>query len=390
MSEENKDNQIEDVVSYNSNADIDFELDIPELPEPAPEEPSQDIEDNFDASFKFAFIGVGQGGSRVAETFHKMGYRKVCAINTAQQDLNTINLEDNRKLCIGEGGAGKNPKKAGLKFDERKDDVIDFMRKNFGKKMDRVFVCAGGGGGTGTGCAVRTAEAIKEMLSLSDIECTSKKIGLILTLPKISEGKKVCSNAAGALKVAYDAVKEGLISPLIVIDNEKINSLYPNLAVGKFWDTANRSIAGLFHLFNMTANKDSSFSSFDANDYRQVLDSGMLSFGASPVKEWKDTFAISKTVRDNLKNNLLTGGIDLSSANSAGVIVIGSNEILNELPQENLDHAFEQFSRMMKGNSTVHRGIYSGTKPTLTVYTCMGGFDSPEEKIGQLKKYASS
>ena len=390
MSEENKDNQIEDVVSYNSGVDIDFELDIPELPEPVAEESEEGMEDDFDASFKFAFIGVGQGGSRVAETFYNMGYRKVCVINTAQQDLNTVNLENQRKLCIGDGGAGKNPEKAGQKFDERKDDVIDFMRKNFGKKFDRVFVCAGGGGGTGTGCAVKTAEAVKEMLSLSDIECKSNKVGLILTLPKISEGKKVCGNASEALKNGYEAVTNELVSPLIVIDNEKINSLYPNLAVGKFWNTANRSIAGLFHLFNMTASKDSSFSSFDANDYRQVLDSGMLSFGASPVKEWKDTFAISKTVRDNLKNNLLTGGVDLSTANSAGVIVIGSNDILNELPQENLDHAFEQFSRMMKGDSTVHRGIYSGAKPTLTVYTCMGGFDSPEEKIRQLKDYASS
>lgn len=387
MSEEN-DNKIEDVVSYN--VDIDFDCDIPEIPVPEPQEPDAEIEDEFEASFKFAFIGAGQGGSRVAETFHKMGYRKVCVLNTAQQDLNTIKLEDERKLCIGEGGAGKNPKKAAEKFTERKDDTIDFMRKNFGNEIDRVFVCAGGGGGTGTGTGIPIAKAVKEMIGLSDVNCKSNKVGLILTLPKVSEGKKVCRNAADALNEAYEHVKSGLISPLIVIDNEKINSLYPNLPVGKFWETANRSIAGLFHLFNMTANKDSSFSSFDANDYKHVLDSGMLSFGASPVREWKDTFSISKSVRDNLKNNLLTGGVDLSTANSAGVIVIGSNEILNELPQENLDHAFEQFSRMMKGNSTVHRGIYSGTKQSLTVYTCMGGFAKPDEKIEELHKYADS
>ena len=42
---------------------------------------------------------------------HKLGYRKLSAINTAQQDLNTIELIEN-KLWIGEGGAGKNPEVA--------------------------------------------------------------------------------------------------------------------------------------------------------------------------------------------------------------------------------------------------------------------------------------
>ena len=388
MDNKNKNKEAEDVVSYN--ADVDFDLEIPEIPVPDTIEPPKEIVDTFDSAFKFAFIGAGQGGSRVAEAFHKLGYRKVSIINTAKQDLNVISLEEERKLCIGDGGAGKDPKVAGEKFDKKKDDVIDFMRKNFGTSFDRVFVCAGGGGGTGTGTALRLTKAVKEMMTLSDIECSSDKVGLILTLPKISEGKKVAENAAKCLSEAYEQVRQGIVSPLIVIDNEKINKLYPTLSVGKFWSTANRSIAGLFHLFNMTANKDSSYSSFDSNDYKQVLDSGMISFGASPVREWKDTYSVSKTVRDNLNNNLLTSGVDLETANSAGVIVIGGKGILDELPQENLDHAFEQFSRIMGQGSIVHRGIYSGSKPTLTVYTCMGGFAKPKEKIDQLRDYSRS
>ena len=31
---------------------------------------------------KFGIIGAGQGGSRLCDTFFKMGYRRVCAINT--------------------------------------------------------------------------------------------------------------------------------------------------------------------------------------------------------------------------------------------------------------------------------------------------------------------
>ena len=54
------------------------------------------IEDECLVSFKNAFIGSGQGGSRIAETFHSLGYRRVAAINTAQQDLNTIELIENK------------------------------------------------------------------------------------------------------------------------------------------------------------------------------------------------------------------------------------------------------------------------------------------------------
>ena len=85
---------------------------MPNIPIPiAPEPKEEKNKDLCDVSFKFAFVGAGQGGSRIAESFHKLGYRKLSAINTAQQDLNTIELIEN-KLLIGEGGAGKTPEVA--------------------------------------------------------------------------------------------------------------------------------------------------------------------------------------------------------------------------------------------------------------------------------------
>ena len=146
------------------------------------------------------------------------------------------------------------------------------------------------------------------------------------------------------------------------------------------------SVAGLFHLFNLTASKDSSYSTFDANDYKQVLDSGFMIFGAAPVADWEDPNNITKAVRDNLKNNVLSGGVDLSTASSAGVVIVGANDALENVPQENLDKAFDQFSRILKPGSVVHRGIYSGNKPGLVVYTSIGGLGEPTEKLEELKK----
>ena len=51
-------------------------IDIGDMPM-LPDEPEDSgIEDSFDydTAFKFAFVGVGQGGGRIAEGFYNIGY----------------------------------------------------------------------------------------------------------------------------------------------------------------------------------------------------------------------------------------------------------------------------------------------------------------------------
>ena len=370
----------DDIISYGLEGGADVSL--PEIPMPSVEKKVDDVKDECEVAFNFAFIGAGQGGSRIAEAFYNLGYRKLSAINTAQQDLNTIKLEN--KLCIGDGGAGKNPAVAKQLFNERREDVLDFMRDSWGSDVDRVFVCAGAGGGSGAGMCSPLLSTAKEFQDI--VNSKSKKVGCILALPQHTEGKKVNENAYHTLMDVLKLVRDGTVSPLIILDNEKVNQLYPGVAVSQFWRTANSSTAGLFHLFNLLASKDSSYSSFDSNDYKQLLDTGLIVFGAAPCQEWKQASDISKTVRENLRNNILSGGVDLSTGNSAGVIMIGGKEVLDDVPQENFDRAFDQLTRILGPRSVVHRGIYSGDKPSLTVYTLIGGLGDPVEKIKELKR----
>ncbi|MAF42582.1 MAG: hypothetical protein CMI54_00240 [Parcubacteria group bacterium] len=374
--QKNNDDQIKHL--YDEGVDISLPDDIMmPLPQEIDEEDGKiyknEIKDDVDVSFRFAFIGAGQGGARLAQSFKKIGYNRVAAVNTAQQDLNTVDLEN--KLCIGDGGAGKQPELAKEKFTDAKEDVLDFMRYSFGEKFDRIFICAGGGGGSGGGSLIPLAN-IAHDLQLS-LNTSSKKVGIILTLPKKSEGTGVLENAKKALHDALILKGKGLVSPLIILDNEKISELYPNLPVAKFWETANASMTGLFHLFNATSCKDSSFSSFDKNDYKTILDAGVVSFGASPVPKWDDPVALSRVVREGLKNTLLSGNVDISSGNRAGVIVIAGKEILDALPQNHIDQALDQLNRMLRKGSIIHRGIYSGNKPSLTIFTAIGGLDNP-------------
>ena len=112
---ENKDSEEQVKAFYGEGIDIS----VPDMLLPAPVQAAEknEIKDVCDVAFNFAFVGAGQGGSRMAEAFHHLGYRKLAAINTAQQDLNSIMLDN--KLCIGEGGAGKDIALAEKCFNEK-------------------------------------------------------------------------------------------------------------------------------------------------------------------------------------------------------------------------------------------------------------------------------
>lgn len=365
------------------NEDVQFDVVVPDIPLPQEVE-KREVVDEAVGSFKFAFVGSGQGGSRIAACFHKLGYRRVCVVNTAEQDLATIKLPDSAKLNIGQGGAGKDPKVAAKLFADRKEDVLDFMFRNFGPVVDRVFVTVGAGGGTGAGTALPLIDTALELQTT--LKSPSTQVGVIVALPKNSEGRRVNANAFFTLSALLKKVHDGTVSPLIVVDNERISSIYPGLAVDPFWDTANTSVCALFHLFNNITTRHSSYTTFDSSDLKGVLDSGLIVFGATPMTKWDDATDISRAVRDNLKRNILSGGLNLTTGQVAGCVIIGSKTILTAVPHENLDHAFDQLTRLLKPGSTVHRGIYSGNKDNLVVYTVIGGMSDPTEKLEELRR----
>ena len=115
----------EQIESFYGEPPADISLPDMLVPPPPTTTSKVDIKDECDAAFSFAFVGAGQGGARIAETFHRLGYRKIAAINTAEQDLNTIDLKN--KLCIGKGGAGKDPAFAEKVYGESKEDVLDMI-----------------------------------------------------------------------------------------------------------------------------------------------------------------------------------------------------------------------------------------------------------------------
>lgn len=363
----------------------DLGVDIPDIPLPSLEEFEESlIEDEFESAYKFAVVGVGQGGSRLAETFWKLGYRRVAVINTAAQDLKPISIPEKNKLLIGgKGGAGKDRKVAKNLFENQREDILDFLKKTFKGGIDRILVCIGAGGGTGAGGGPLVVEICHDLCQTFGVENSSEdaKVGAILALPTKSEGSRVKNNAQQTAEELIKFATEGTLSPLIILDNERIKHLYPKLSVNKFWSTANTSICSLFHLFNKIACQDSEYTAFDKADLDTVMASGIISFGAVPVKAKEggiEETDISHAVRDNLKKNILAN-IDVATGNVAACVVIGDKGTLDETPQESLEHGFDQLTRSLGDGSTVHRGIYHTSKKGLVVYTIIGGIEAPDQ-----------
>ena len=359
-----------------------FDFQMPEVPEPA-QETVQEFKDKDTVGFKFGFIGAGQGGGKLAEAFAQIGYARVGAINTADQDLETVNVP--RKFKFGrQQGAGKDRSVAKSAFSDQKEDVVDFIKQAVGTDIDRIFVTVGAGGGTGAGVCSELIKVVKEYQDT--VKATSKYVGVILALPKLSEGKKVSSNAYETLKEVCQLAEDKIVSPLIILDNEKINTLYPKLPVSKFWQVANSNISSLFHLFNNIVTKSSQHSTFDSNDLRTVLDSGIMVFGMTNVPNVGEEAEISKAVRENLKRNVLCGDLDLSTGKIAATVAIGDEATLDKIPQEYLDNAFNQLNRTLQAGSTVHQGIYKGNRVGLSIFTAIGGISTPQAKLDALLK----
>jgi cell division GTPase FtsZ len=362
----------------------DLAVELPDIPLPSAQDTQEvTIDDEFDSAYKFAIVGVGQGGSRLAETFWKLGYRRVAVINTAAQDLKPISLQEKNKLLIGGSGAGKNREKAKKIFEEHKEDILDFLKKTFTSGIDRILVCIGAGGGTGAGGGPIVVDVCHDLCQTFGVEQSDyeAKVGAVLALPTKAEGSRVKNNAKETANALIEYSTNGTLSPLIILDNERIKHLYPKLSVNKFWNTANTSICSLFHLFNKIAAQDSEYTAFDKADLDTVMSSGIISFGAVPVRPKGDTIEetdISHAVRDNLKKNILAN-IDVNTGKFAACVVIGDKGTLENTPQESLEHGFEQLTRLLGEGSTVHRGIYHTSKKGLVVYTIIGGIEAPEQ-----------
>jgi cell division GTPase FtsZ len=355
--------------------------DLPDIPD-EPEDSSIADVFGYDVAFKIGFVGVGHAGGRLAETYWKLGYRSVAVVNTAIQDLTPLKLPDANKFDLGGGGAGKDPSIALAATEGRDEDFYDLFKRTLGDDLDYVIMCLGAGGGTGAGAWPAIHRVLVRYLEENK---RPARVGAIVALPKDDEGTRPARNTIETLAGLMSGHKN--LSPFIIVDNERVKAIFRKTSPAQFWAQCNNQVCSLFHLFNRIAAQDSPHTSFDRQDLASLLDGGVVSYGAAPIKEYKTPPDISKAIRQHLAGNILAS-IDLSTGDKAGCVFVCGKEAYSSMDQELLDHGFASLNRILKAGSTVFRGVYPGNNPDLRAYTMISGLDLPRTRIKELRRIA--
>tara|TARA_R110002020_G_scaffold268819_3_gene484092 strand:- start:33306 stop:34655 length:1350 start_codon:yes stop_codon:yes gene_type:complete len=370
-------------------------LDLEDLDFDEIEEVDDGVKDEAGGALVYGVIGSGQAGGRIAKAFYDIGYKKTVAFNTAKHDLATLDIPDKNKFFIdhlGDQGAGKNQEKSKAAFEERNQEVFNKLRDVMGSDVDRILICVGVAGGTGGGSAEALVESAKKYLTYIGADDVATKVGVIASLPTNGEcaSEKVASNAYSCITKLCKSAKTGTFAPLIIVDNDKINKLYPRLTVKKFWPTLNNTIAGLFHIFNVLAGTDSAYTSFDPADYKTVMSSkGCMILGLTSVKSIEDETSIATVLKKNLERTLLAGEFNLATATIAASLVVGGTVMYEEVEglMGGIEYSFDTLATLTNG-ATIHRGIYEdANREKLCVYTMIAGLDDPTKRIKALKRF---
>ena len=159
-------------------------------------------------------MGVGGGGGNAINYMYRQNIQGVTYLicNTDRQVLSSSPIP--AKLQLGPGlGAGGRPEQACKYAEESRDRIKEAL--DDGTKM--LFIAAGMGGGTGTGASPIIAEVAKEMGILT--------VGIV-TIPFAFEGRKKIEKA---MRGVAELAKH--MDAIIVISNEKLTKLYPNMNI---------------------------------------------------------------------------------------------------------------------------------------------------------------
>lgn len=336
-----------------------------------------------DRSVNLGIVGVGQCGSKIAEEFYARGYDSV-VINTAIQDLKHIQVPERQKLFLDYslGGAAKDLETGEAAAQQYEDEILKHIEDNT-EDCEVLLLATSGGGGTGSG----SAEVMVNLMSH-----LGKPLSVLFVLPLSSEDTLAKHNAVQTLAKLANLAKSDVINSLIVVDNAKIENMFPGKSMAEFWKVANESIVEPWHLFNKLSSTASEYTSLDPMDFSRIFvgTGDCTLYGMMEVEDYLEDEAIAEAMVTNLQTGLLSGDFDLGQTRSAGIIITGSKEVLSSVPATNLEYGFAMVSKICNDGTRIFRGVYE--VPTndnvLRVYSFFSGLGLPEDRVKELKAEA--
>lgn len=288
-------------------------------------------------------IGVGGGGGNAVEYMYEKGICDVDFVicNTDYQALRNspipCKIQLGKELTAGHG-AGNNPAMGEKSAQESLADIEAILKKD----TRMAFITAAMGGGTGTGAAPVIARLSKDMGILT--------VGIV-SVPARFEGPKRLDQARDGLRRLKDHV-----DCLIVIDNEKIKSIYGSQTISQAFakanDVLNIAAKGIAEIITLPG-----YINVDFADVRTVMtDSGVAIMGAAQASgEDRAIRAITEALESPLlNNNDILGAKDILLNITSGT---------DEITMDEMSQITSHIIRKVGNNAAVIWGV--GTDPDL-------------------------
>ena len=268
-------------------------------------------------------VGCGGAGNNTITRIAEIGVigAQTIAVNTDAQDL--LKSIADRKLLIGKEitaglGSGSNPEIGKEAAHESENDIKAIL-----KDSHMVFLTCGLGGGTGTGSVPIIAEIAKKLGILTVA---------IVTLPFTMEGQQRYENAMMGLEAL-----EGLVDTLIVIPNDKLVELAPDLPLQTAFKVADEiltnAVKGIAELITKPG-----LINLDFADIKAVMSSGgiaMIGVGESDTEH-----RAIESVEKAIQNPLLD--VEISGATGALINVVGGANMSLEEAQKVVETVSEK------------------------------------------------
>ena len=261
---------------------------------------------------KIYVVGTGGSGTNTLDRIFEMGIKGASLVGLNTDARHLLKIRANKKIIIGRKvsagkGAGSNPNIGEEAAKESMADIKEAM-----KDASMVFITCGLGGGTGTGSAPIIAEAARKAGALTIA---------VVTLPFSSEGRTRMENAIEGL----EKLKKN-VDTLIVIKNDKLLNLVPNLPLNTAFKVCDEVLAGSVKGIAELVTK-SGLVNVDFADLRTILASAgyaVIGLGEASIDAKPDERA-KIAVETALSSPLLDA--DVSTARRALINVIGGEDM---------------------------------------------------------------
>lgn len=311
---------------------------------------------NQQAHCNIIVVGVGGSGNNTITRLVESESAGVCRVAVNTDALHLSATKADKKILIGESltrgfGVGGDPKLGRAAIEESRKQIEDLLCN-----VDVVFITAGLGGGTGTGAAPVVAEIARAKGALT--------VGVVTTPFRIEKGRsQLATTALAEMRKYCDTV--------VVIDNNKLMQLVPQLPISEAFRVADQVLANMIKGIVETISEPSLIN-LDFADFRTIVKRGGVAVVG--VGESDAPNRAEEAVRNALTSPLLD--VDYAGATGALIHVTGDNQ----MTIEEANRVGEIVTEMMDGNALVIWGarVNPEQEGKLRVTLVMTGVNSPQ------------